>query len=209
MSFPDLKGARKEEQKKEAKIEIDIGSAEKLISNLSYAAKELENAVQKVEKNRDLAKILDELADLKSGDLKNFNQNLSKNLRKIEKSVLQKMSSYSAVFAADDIQKTLDEIEQIENFTRKFKFKSIVFSVLISLFVGIGSSYIGMYVYFQQKNEKYKKELEYQYGAISTVFKGVNYQIGQNKKIWQIDIRDKGVSVFKNGDEKLINIPKK
>ena len=213
--FPDLKGVsrsnstRKQERKNDAKIKIDVSSAEKLISNLSFAAKELEKAVEKVEKNRDLSKILDELGDLKSGDLKNFNQNLSKNLKKIEKSVLQKMSSYASVFTADDVQKTLDEIERIESFTKKFKFKSIVFSVLISLLVGIGSSWASMYFYFYVKNEKYKKELEHQYGAISIVFKDVDYQIGANKKIWQVMIKDKGVSVFQDGDEKFINIPKK
>ena len=212
MSFPDLSGGMKSEKrggKKGDKIEIDVGSVQKLISNLSFAAKELEQAVQKVEKNRDLSRILDELADLKSGDLKNFNQNLSKNLKKIEKSVLQKMSNYAAVFAADDVQKTLDEIEKIENFTKKFKFRSIIFSVLVSIFVGFGSSYIGMYVYFQQKTKSYKKELEYKYGAIATIFKGVNYQIGSDKKIWQIKTKDKGVSVFTEGNEKYINIPKK
>jgi len=75
--------------------------------------------------------------------------------------------------------------------------------------VGICSSWGGMYFYFTAKNKKYKKELEYQYGAISTVFKDVNYQIGQNKKIWQIKTKDKGVSVFTEGNEKYINIPKK
>ena len=210
--FPDLSNAIKKEKrggKNDAKIEIDVGSVQKLISNLSFAAKELEQAVSKVEKNRDLSKILDELADLKSGDLKNFNQNFSKNLKKIEKSVLQKMSSYASVFEAEDVQKTLDEIEKIENFTKKFKFRSIVFSVLVSLFVGIGSSWASMYFYFYVKNEKYKKELEHQYGAISIVFKDVDYQIGANKKIWQVMIKDKGVSVFQDGDEKFINIPKK
>ncbi len=213
--FPDLSHKKMNESSEtESKsIKIDIDSVEKLISSLSFAAKELEKSVQRVEKNRELSKILDKLSDLKSGDLKNFNKNLEKNLKKVETSVLCKLKGYSEVFKDESIQKTLDEIENIEKFSRKFKFKSLIFATLLSVFVTSFASYFTFYFYFKNQSEKEIKktkiELSKKYKDIATVFADVNFHIAQNEDMYQIIIKDGGVTIWKNGDEKLINISKK
>jgi len=175
----EKKVIKKEENKQQSagKIEISIDSVEKLISNLSFSAKELEAAVAKVEANRELSEILNVLADLKAKDvsdyLSTFEQKLEKtiksiNLQKIETNLEKKLENnlkniinatkkyekYAETFEDIEVLNTFEQIENLEKFTKNFKFKSIIYGSIISLIVGLSTSYVATYSYFKFTEDK-------------------------------------------------------
>jgi len=224
------------------KIEISIDSVEKLISNLSFSAQELEAAVEKVENNRELSEILNVLSDLKAKDvsdyLSTFEQKLEKaiksiNLQKIETNLEQKLENnlanilnatkkyeqYAEVFEDQEILNTFEQIENLEKFTKSFKFKSIVYGSIISLIVGLSTSYVATYSYFKFTEEKkiaeIKENIFDKKNELLKIFQNKEFEIvtgvspSTNKQVSQIIFplkKNKQINFFTTNNKDKSNI---
>jgi len=143
----------KKGEKDKNKIEISVDSVESLVSNISYSAQELEKAVDRVEKNRNLNKILDLLNQIKLQDFSNIEKKIdtkrieesikktidssvNKSLQKVEfkklEAAAQKYEKYGEIFESEEVMNTFDEIDELKNFRKNFKFKSILSAVIIT-----------------------------------------------------------------------------
>jgi len=164
-------------KKSNDKIEISIDSVESLVSNLSYSAKELESAVDKVQKNRELSKILDLLSKIKMHDYSDVYENIEKkiDIKKIENQISTKIDStinanlgkvefkkleaaskkydkYGEIFESVEVMDTFEQINNLESFMKNFKFKSIVTAVIMSSVISFTAAFIGIGAYYSYSN---------------------------------------------------------
>jgi hypothetical protein len=233
----ELKNKQIQTEQSTGKIEISIDSVEKLISNLSFSAQELEAAVAKVEKNRDLNEILNVLSDLrkkdvseylssfekrlensiKNIDVRTIETNLQKRLENNFKNIIdasKRYEKYAETFEDQEVLNTFEQIENLEKFTKKFKFKSIVFSSLLSLSIGLTTSYVATYSYFKfsedRKITQMKEMLFNKKNSILRVFKNKEFGIVEginpstNKTVTQIIFptnKNKKINFFVNNNK--------
>jgi len=117
----------------------------------------------------DLSKKIDmsKVDDLVEDKINKLDTELSKNNMKIEntskrylksfENITKKFDKYDQTFNDEEIFQTFDRIENIEKFTKNFKFKSIIFSVLTIGILTSGISFFAFKYYFQLK---YENEIE-------------------------------------------------
>jgi len=223
----------------ENKIEISIDSVESLVSNLSYSAKELENAVDRVEKNRELSKILDLLTKIKMHDYSDVYENIEKNIdiSKIENQISKKIDTsinanlgkvefkklesaskryekYGEIFESVEVMDTFEQINDLEIFMKKFKFKSIVTAVIITSIISFTAAFLSVGAYYSYSNssssaEPTTKTVVSADSNLDYFMNGVSFQVAGNDEITQLIIKNSENLTFHELENGKIIIQKK
>ena len=223
------------------KIEINIDSVESLVSNLSYSAKELENAVDRVQKNRELSKILDLLSKIKMHDYSDvyasiekkiditkienqisekIDTSLNANLSKVEFKKLEAASKryekYGEIFESVEVMDTFEQINDLEIFMKKFKFKSIVTAVIITSIISFTAAFlflsVGAYYSYSSSASSAEPTIKTVVSADSNLdyfMNGVDFQVAGNDEITQLIIPKNENITFQEFENGKIIIQKK
>jgi len=240
----NISSSFKKEKKSTGKLEIDITNVNELISELSYAAKEIEQAIDRVQENKDLPKIINKINDIELGNFKKIeqvyneieknidtdkidriiqnkvtegitklNKSIDQNIKKVQKETLKISDTYKEYgekLSDADAVEAFENIEKIQRFTKKFKFKSILASsILAAIISGIAVfSGFGAYLNIQKQQEinSYKTELSKQMNDIQNLFRNKKVIIYSDGKTAQIQFMDGTTEAtsFKSEDGKNV-----
>jgi len=175
------KTENKQNQEQKAGIKIEIDSVQRMISEIEYSTQAFNKAIDRVTSNNELAKVLEILSQIKTNQFENFqniekNINLDEVERIIEEKILSSVSKidakiqknikviesktkkateqyqkYAEVFEDPDIIDQFSNIEKIERWTKKFKFKTIIFSSIFGAIISAVATAGGLNYYYQMQ----------------------------------------------------------
>jgi hypothetical protein len=226
-------GDEEEEKPKKSssdKIEISIDSVESLISNLTYSAKELENAVDKVQKNRELSKILDLLNKIELHDYSDLYANIEKkiDIQKIENQISKKINTtinanlskvafskleaaskkyekYGEIFESEEVLDTFDRINDLESFMKNFKFKSIVTSVIITSIISFTAAFLFVGAYYSYSNSAELQEKKSTDSNLDLFMQDISYELAGDDEVNQLAIsKNERITVFELKDGTIV-----
>ncbi|MEA2017827.1 MAG: hypothetical protein U9N59_05205 [Campylobacterota bacterium] len=232
----------KQKKAKKSTMEINISSAENLITHLSFSAKEINESLDRVEKNRNLSKILDTLTKIGNKNYTDFYYDLSKNIdsSKIEKVIDEKINNsmknidnrlktklnnhlviienatkkyekYGEAFENPEVFNTFEQIEQMESFFKKFRFKSIVFSALGGAIMAAIATGVAMgFIYNLKLDQINENILEDKNEILSLLNNNIsNLQIVEDDKVKQLHFKSSKINFYiLNDGTKVIGINK-
>lgn len=214
----------KEHQKtkeESGKIKIDISSVEKLTGALKFAAANLDKSVEKVDKIEKLSEVLNLLQSIDQNKYYDFFEkfedkiNLSKIDQKIEakinfllsKKVKQiddifaksssKFQQYAEVFEDPDVMDVFQEISDLKKFRKKFNFKSIILSSIVTALVTLTASYLAYSQLYNFKIKTYKHELYSNNKKIMSVMQyAKNVKILENNKAREVQFTSPKMQLY-------------
>jgi len=173
------KSENKPNQEQKAGIKIEIDSVQRMISEIEYSTQAFNKAIDRVTNNNELAKVLEVLSQIKTNQFENFqniekNINLDevekiieqkilgsiskidakiqKNIKVIEsktKKATERYARYAEAFEDPDVLDQFANIEKIERWTKKFKFKTIIFSAAFAAIISAVATTGGLNYYYQ------------------------------------------------------------
>ena len=214
----------KEHQKtkeESGQIKIDISSVEKLTGALKFAAANLDKSVKKVDKIEKLSEVLNLLQSIDQHKYYDFFEkfedkiNLSKIDQKVEakinfvlnKKVKQiddvfaksssKFQQYAEIFEDPDVIDVFQEISDLKKFRKKFKFKSIILSSIITALVTLTASYLAYSQLYNFKIKAYKHELYSNNKKIMSVMQyAKNVKILENNKAREVQFTSPKMQLY-------------
>jgi len=184
------KTENKQNSNQKAGIKIEIDSVQRMISEIEYSTQAFNQAIDRVTNNNELAKVLEVLSQIKTNQFENFqniekNINIDKVERIIEEKILSSVSKidkkinqnvkviesktkkateqykkYAEAFEDPDVLDQFANIEKIERWTKKFKFKTIIFSSIFASIISAVATAGGLNYFYQIQLEKAKQELK-------------------------------------------------
>ncbi len=214
----------KEHQKtkeESGQIKIDISSVEKLTGALKFAAANLDKSVKKVDKIEKLSEVLNLLQSIDQNKYYDFFEkfedkiNLSKIDQKVEakinfvlnKKVKQiddvfaksssKFQQYAEIFEDPDVIDVFQEIADLKKFRKKFNFKSIILSSIITALVTLTASYLAYSQLYNFKIKTYKHELYSNNKKIMSVMQyAKNVKILENNKAREVQFTSPKMQLY-------------
>ncbi len=214
----------KEHQKtkeESGQIKIDISSVEKLTGALKFAAANLDKSVKKVDKIEKLSEVLNLLQSIDQHKYYDFFEkfedkiNLSKIDQKVEKKInfvlnkkvkqiddvfaksSSKFQQYAEIFEDPDVIDVFQEISDLKKFRKKFKFKSIILSSIITALVTLTASYLAYSQLYNFKIKAYKHELYSNNKKIMSVMQyAKNVKILENNKAREVQFTSPKMQLY-------------
>ncbi len=214
----------KEHQKtkeESGQIKIDISSVEKLTGALKFAAANLDKSVKKVDKIEKLSEVLNLLQSIDQNKYYDFFEkfedkiNLSKIDQKVEKKInfvlnkkvkqiddvfaksSSKFQQYAEIFEDPDVIDVFQEISDLKKFRKKFKFKSIILSSIITALVTLTASYLAYSQLYNFKIKAYKHELYSNNKKIMSVMQyAKNVKILENNKAREVQFTSPKMQLY-------------
>ena len=220
---PHEEGNSYKESEKNEKITVEIGNVQKLTADLAYSAQQIENAADKIGSNSDLRQILNFLSDLESPDFENeimkINEIIKKSVEKVDTTQIEtklqkqletnlsnisnsakKLKKYAETFDDQEILNVFDQIDKFEKFLNNFKFRSIVFASLFTVFISLfASSAIG----YQLLNYRVEQKFKEISNPVLYFFKGIkqgDILIAEGDGVVQLQILTSNIKVLTASD---------
>ena len=116
----NISSSFEKEKKSTGKLEIDITNVNELISELSYAAKEIEQAIDRVQKNKDLPKIINKINDIELGNFKKIEQVYNEIEKNIDTEKIDRIIQNKVTEGITKLNRSIDQnIKKVQKETIK------------------------------------------------------------------------------------------
>lgn len=172
----------------------DISQILRILSDLKTSdISKIENIYASIEKNIDAKKIENVVIKQIELSTKGLKKDFEKSKKEIEQSTsstVKKFQAFADAFEDEELFQTVEDIQKIESFTKKFSFKSAVAASLISAIVTSIATYNGFEAYFTLQSETKIKELTAKYQNLGNIMKSKKFTTYQDLKTEQIVFTD-------------------
>ncbi len=127
------------------------------------------------------------------------------NISKTFSAAADKYKEYAEVFDDPDVMETFEEIKELKKFRKTFKFKSILFSSILTATVTLIASLLGCTKLYNYKLEAAKNQIYNKNQKIMSVMKyAKDIQIAEDKNVRQLQFKNKKMSLLLEKDGTMV-----